>query len=52
MNVIKIKDFKIIFIGDSAGGTLCTSLTNWIIINNLPKPISLILNYPGFLIST
>ena len=51
-NVIKVDNFEIIFLGDSAGGTLLTSLTNWIIINNLPKPKCLILNYPGIIKST
>ena len=38
---------KFVLIGDSAGGNLCLALLNWIVINNLPKPARVILNYPA-----
>jgi len=41
INIIKIEP-KIIFTGDSAGGNLITALLEWIIINELPKPIMLL----------
>ncbi len=43
----KIK--RIFLIGDSAGGNLVLSLTNFIIINKLELPSKLFLFYPGFL---
>lgn len=45
----KIK--RIFLIGDSAGGNLVLSLTNFIIINKLELPSKLLLIYPGILIS-
>ena len=41
----KIK--RIFLIGDSAGGNLVLSLTNFIIINKLELPSKLLLIYPG-----
>lgn len=37
-NIIKVTNPEIVFVGDSAGGSLIASLTNWIIINDLYKP--------------
>ena len=33
-NVIKVDDPEIIFVGDSAGGTLVTALCSWLVLNN------------------
>ena len=45
-NCLKLKNYKIILIGDSSGANLSHSLLNWIIINKLKKPEACILNYP------
>lgn len=55
--IFKIKDFEMVWVGDSAGGTLLACLQSWLIINrskgiSLKFPKSLILNYPGILISS
>lgn len=45
------EDYEIILTGDSAGGNLACVLTNWLILNNLRVPKSLVLEYPGRLTS-
>lgn len=53
---MKVADYEVILVGDSAGGNLCLVLQNWIIANrlngaSLKQPKSMILNYPGALTS-
>lgn len=48
---IGLKDYEVAMVGDSAGGNMVCSLTNWIIANGLRKPKGLVLNYPGEMIS-
>ena len=45
--VLKLKKYKLVFVGDSAGGNLVCVLTSWLIMNNLMLPESIILNYPA-----
>ena len=50
-NKLKSKIGKIFLIGDSAGGNLICSLTNYLIINKLRKPNKLFLLYPALILS-
>jgi acetyl esterase/lipase len=42
---------RVFLIGDSAGGNLVLSLTNFLVINKLKVPDKIILIYPGNLTS-
>lgn len=42
---------RVLMMGDSAGGNIVLSLTNFLIMNQLPVPTQLFLIYPGQLIS-
>ena len=42
----KDNEYEIILVGDSAGGCLISCLTNWIILNDLKKPKSMLMIYP------
>ena len=44
--VIRLKDYEIVFTGDSAGGNLCLALLNWILMNGMNPPKGLLLCYP------
>jgi hormone-sensitive lipase len=46
LKVFLLRKFKIILTGDSAGGTICLSLVNWLILNRMPVPDGLLLCYP------
>lgn len=45
--VLEVKIKKIIVTGDSAGGSLSSSLTNWCIVNNVRKPDFVFFHYPA-----
>ena len=38
---------RIIFYGDSAGGTMISALNTWIILNDLENPYASLYNYPA-----
>jgi hormone-sensitive lipase len=44
--VLKLKDYKIVLMGDSAGGNISMAILNWLIMNQLPLPKSVFLCYP------
>jgi hormone-sensitive lipase len=44
--VMKLKEYKIVLMGDSAGGNICLSVLNWLIMNKLTLPKALFLCYP------
>lgn len=45
--VFELKKYDLVFTGDSAGGNICLTLLNWILMNKLPLPKGLLLCYPA-----
>ena len=55
--ILKLQDYRIILVGDSAGANLVLGIQNWIIVNkakgvDLKMPQCVILDYPGKLSSS
>lgn len=46
-NYLGLEDIEVEVVGDSAGGFLALSLTNWCLCNKIERPRKLILIYPA-----
>lgn len=45
--VLKLKKYRIVLTGDSAGGNICFGVLNWLIMNHLPRPKGVLVCYPA-----